>query len=117
MTNVWPFASYSFPENGRVTAIASALHKKKRLISAMPTSVANRVIKLPIPPYINVIHNINNEGSKALRSINPSRKVLDDCSGGFSIFGFEVVSLILMKQLCTIMHIKKNCEVICLHKP
>ena len=82
MTNVWPFASYSFPENGRVTAIASALHKKKRLISAMPTSVANRVIKLPIPPYINVIHNINNEGSKALRSINPSRKVLDDCCGG-----------------------------------
>ena len=73
----------------------------------MPTSVANSVIKLPIPPYINVIHNINNEGSKALRSINPSRKVLDDCCGGCFVFGFEVVSLILMKQLCTIVHIKK----------
>lgn len=52
----------------------------------MPTSVANSVIKLPIPPYINVIHNINNEGSKALRSINPSRKVLDDCCGGCFVF-------------------------------
>ncbi|MEM5636293.1 hypothetical protein AAHB65_12755 [Bacillus toyonensis] len=76
----------TFRKNGRVTAIASALHKKKRLISAMPTSVANSVIKLPIPPYINVIHNINNEGSKALRSINPSRKVPDDCFGGCFVF-------------------------------